>query len=467
MAAPNSDTHQKAFRINRDPNKYGTFAEIGAGQEVARWFFRVGGAAGTVAKTMSAYDMAFSDAIYGSSKRYVSRERLAAMLDHEYRLLEERLREKRGASAQFFVFANTVAAASYSRRGIGNGWLGIRFLLQPQAQPSEIIIHARLLERENLQQQEALGILGVNLIYGAFHLHHDPGFLLGSLLDGLGEDRIEVDMVRFSGLGFEEVDNRLMALQLVKRGLTPAAMFTAEGEAVQPAEILYKKNVLVERGSFRPVTKATLDMLECAQRAFAKEPDVEQDQTIVLAEMTLRHLIEGGEVNDEDFLHRVDILGALGKTVLISNYIRYFRLAAYLAHYTKGKIGLVMGVPSLEGIFEKKFYEDLEGGILESFGRLFKNNLKLYIYPFKDLESGEVVTAESFLVAPNLRPLYVYLIENHLIEDLRGFNESYLPFFPREVMAKIKQGDSTWEEMVPPQVADMIKKRRLYSDPPS
>ena len=462
MEKQTPNTHQKALRINLDSDKYGTFAEIGAGQEVARWFFQVGGASGTVAKTMSAYDMAFSDAIYGAAQRYVSEDRLLSMLGHEYRLLEKRLKDKRGESSQFFVFADTVAAASYAKRGPGQGWLGMRFIVEPGAEPSKIVIHVRLLDGDNLQQQEALGVLGVNLVYGAFYLHHDPGLLLGCLLDDLTPERVEVDMVNFSGQAFQDVDNRLMSLQLVHRGLTGAAMFTANGEVVQPADVFYKKNVLVERGSFRPITIATLDMLECAQRAFFADPEVREDETVVVFEMNLRDLLHRGEIDDKDFLDRADSLGALGRTVLISRYARYFKLATYLFGHTQKRIAMVLGVPSLQEVFEERYYDDLGGGILESLGRLFKNHLKLFIYPLKDPETGELVNAKNLQVAPHLRHLYAYLIENGCIEDLPDFTEDYLPIFPADVLEKIKSGDRSWKKLVPPEVGVMIEKRGMF-----
>ena len=455
--------HQKALQINLDPSKYGTFAEIGAGQEVARWFFRVGGAAGTIAKTISAYDMTVSDAIYGHADRYVSRQRLQTMLDHEYGLLCERLTEKRGVSTRFFVFADTVTARSYQRADECHGWMGVRFQPQPQAPPSDIIIHVRMLDKENLQQQEALGIVGVNLIHGAVYLHEDPAGLVDALLDNLTTERVEVDMIKFSGPGFVGLDNRLMALQLVQKGLTKAAMFMANGEVVQPADVLYKKCILVERGSFRPVTNVTIDMLECAQALFVQEPKVQGEEVLVLMEMTLKNLIDGDKIDHQDFLARVDILCALGKTVLISNYGEYHRLAAYLFHFTKKMIGIAMGVPSLRELFDEKYYTDLEGGILESFGRLFKNDLKLYVYPLRDPRTGAVITSGNLRVADNLRHLHAYLIENHFIESLRDINENCLPIFSREVLAKIQSGDASWANMVPPKVAHMIQERRLFN----
>lgn len=465
MESKTPDTHQKALQINLDPSKYGTFVEIGAGQEVGRWFFRVGGAAGTIAKTMSAYDMTVSDAIYGPCERYVSRQRLTSMLEREFGLLVERLDPKRGGNTKFFAFADTVAARSYSSRKDmeAHGWLGVRFQTEPRGEPSQIIIHARLLDPENVQEQEALGIIGVNLVHAALYLHHDPTALLDALLDNLTAERVEVDMVKLSGPAFAGVDNRVMALQLVQRGLTKAAMFLANGEVVQPTDVLYKKSIMVERGSFRPITNTTLDMLECATSLFVQEPKVQGEEITVLMEMTLKNLIEGDRIDPKDFLDRVDILGALGKNVLISNYGEYHRLAAYLFRHTKKMIGIVMGVPTLREIFEEKYYADLEGGILESFGRLFKNDLKLYVYPLREAKTGALITAGNLRVAPNLRHLYAYLVENRLIESLRDFDERCLPIFSRDVLAKIRSGDEAWETMVPPAVAEMIKARKLFN----
>lgn len=462
MHGDSPSTHEKALKINLNGAAYGAFAEIGAGQEVARWFFRVGGAAGTIAKTISAYDMNVSDAIYGPCERYVSRHRLQTMLDHEYDLQYQRLNEKRGQSTRFFAFANTVATRSYKRPEEGQGWMGIRFQARPQSPPSDIIIHVRMLDRENVQQQEAVGIMGVNLVHAALYLWETPDELIKSLMENLGSERVEVDMIKFSGPDFHGVDNRLMALRLVQQGLANAAMFTADGEVVHAAEVLYKRPILVERGSFRPVTCATIDMLECARRQFVHEPNVRGEDAVVLMEMTLHNLAEGGVIDHRDFLDRVDILGSLGKTVLISNYGEFYRLAAYLFRYTKKMIGLVLGAPTLHEIFEEKYYTDLEGGILESFGRLFKNALKLYVYPYRDPVTGIVQTADNLGVAPHLRHLYAYLTENRYIEGLRDIHESCLPIYAGDVLNSIKRGDASWEAKVPPQVAEVIKRRQLF-----
>lgn len=454
-------TNKKAFQINLDAKKYGTFAEIGAGQEVARRFFHVGGASGTVAKTMSAYDMTFSDAIYGTADRYVSRKRLQTMLDHEYSLLCERLNEKLGHERTFFVFADTVAARSFKQHNEAHGWLGVRFQTETHGEPSQIIIHVRMLDEGNVDQQEALGIIGVNLLYGAFY-YHQPEKLIASLQENLAPDRMEIDMIKFSGSAYGGVDNRLMSLQLVSQGLTNAVMFTADGETIQPADMLYKKAILVERGSFRPVTCATNDMLTGASSAFFQQTGVAKEDLLILMEMTLENLLSEGQLNHADFLARVDILGALGRTVLISKFGEYYRLAAYLARYSNRTIGLVMGVPSLMEIFDEKYYLNLEGGILEALGRMFKSGLKLYVYPMIDEATGGLITATQLEVAPNLQSLFRYLIDNQFIREITDYNAEFLRIHPPDALQKIQSGDPAWERMVPPRVVELIKERSFF-----
>ncbi len=455
-------TEEKALRINLDKRAYGTFAEIGAGQEVARWFFRVGAASGTIAKSISAYDMTISDAIYGPAERYVSRQRLESMLDHEFTLLLERLSSQRGEKTKFFAFADTVAAQGFKRRDDCHGWMGIRFQTEPTSEPSQILIHVRMLDREPLQQQEALGVIGVNLLYQASYLREHRHDFVSALIDNLTPERVDVDMIELSGPAFRLVDNRLVALELVSHGLTDAVMFNASGAVVQAADVLHKKAILVERGSFRPVTKVALDMLRCAEARFAQEPQVQGQPVVEIMEMTLKNLVADDRIEPADFLDRVDLLGSLGKNVLISNYTQHFRLAAYLHRSTTQRVAMVMGVPTLREIFDEKYYTDLDGGILESFGRLFKNELKLYVYPFLVPETNALITADNMSVAPNLRHLYQYLHQNHLIESLPDYEPSCLPIFPRIVLDRIKKADSSWESMVPPQVAAMIKERRFF-----
>ena len=464
-------TQQKSLAINLDPRKYGTFAEIGAGQEVVRWFFQVGGAAGTIAKSISAYDMTVSDAIYGSSPRYVSRDRLEMMLDKEYALLHERLRAKRGADTDFFVFADTVSARNFRGTNECHGWMGIKYQAAPGAEPSQIVVHVRMLDKDNISQQQALGIVGVNLVFGALFHFADPDVLMNSLIDDLSAERIEVDMIHFSGPQFRAVDHRLMSLKLVQLGLSEAAMFSAGGEVLQPSEVLHKKPILVERGSFRPVTHVNVDMLHSARQQFVQRVAQGQDgasepEVVSLMELTMRNLRstagEQGDIDYNDFLARADVLAATGATVLISDYFEYYRLAAYLRRYTKMPIGITMGIPSLVDLFDEKYYEHLEGGILESFGRLFRNDLRLYVYPLLDSATRHLVTVQKLKVSPSLQGLYEHLTENGYIESIDFYNKDYLRIFSRDVLVKIRNDDPSWESMVPPAVANLIKERRFF-----
>jgi len=465
MSNENLSTERKALAINLDLRRYGTFAEIGAGQEVVRWFFRVGGAAGTIAKSMSAYDMAVSDAVYGECDRYVCRKRLESMLDHEHDLNLSRLVESRGDATAFFVFADTVSARNFKGTNDCHGWMGVRFQAHPRDQDSQIILHVRMLDTENALQQEALGIVGVNLLYGAFCLNHEPDKLVESLLDDLNTRRIEIDMIEFSGIAFRHVDNRVMSLRLVQLGLSNAAMFSATGEVLQPSEVLYKKPILVERGSFRPVTHVNVDMLSSAHEKFSREPQVDGESVVSLMEITMHNLQGAGasrEIDLRDFLARADVLAACGKTVLISDYFEYYRLAAYLARYTKEKIGITMGAGSLCELFDEKYYAQLDGGILESFGRLFKNDLKLYIYPLMDRKTGALTTVQNLQIAPELRNLYEYLVERGCIEQLDNYNPAYLSIFSRDVIGQIKAGDPAWSDNVPSEVAEVIRHRGFF-----
>jgi len=454
-------TRDKALAINLDPHRYGSFAEIGAGQEVVRWFFRVGGASGTVAKSISAYDMAVSDAIYGKCERYVCRARLQSMLEYEQNLNLERLKPKRGDTTAFFSFADTVSARNYHGTNECHGWMGIRFQAHTRDEDSQIIIHVRMLDHTNALQQEALGIVGVNLIYAACCLYYDPDQIVESLLDNLSTERIEIDMIEFSGIEFRHVDNRLMALKLVQLGLSNAALFAADGSVMQPSEILYKRPILVERGSFRPVTNTNLDILNSAVKTFRAEEDIDPTRVIHLMEITMNNLMATGSIDYQDFLARADMLCACGMTVLISNYFEYYRLAAYLTRYTRERIGLTMGAASLIELFDEKYYAQLDGGILEALGRLFKNDLKLYIYPWK--RDGKLITAANLELPEELQPLYDYLRRRGCIEDLKDYREDCLDIYSRDVLRMIEKGEPGWEQMVPPEVAEVIRRNNLFS----
>lgn len=459
------DPHQKALAINLDRSKYGTIAEIGAGQETARWFFRVGGAAGTIAKAISAYDMKFSDSIYGPSPRYVSRQRLQSMLDHEFDLLLQRLDEPRGSECAFFAFANTVAARSFTYKADGHGWLGIRFQAEPRGPASQIDIHVNLHGKNHVQDQETIGVLGVNLIYGALYLRDDSEALLLSLMNQLQPELVEIDMFACSGPAFAEVDDRLMALRLVQHGFSNAAMFTADGHVAHAADALYKKSVLVERSRFHPPTQLTINLLDCAQKAFAAEADVQADSILVLSEMTLNNLDEGGDIDVQDFLNRADILCALGKNVLISNYAEYFRLAQYLFRYTQMPSAIAMGLPSLQEIFNEQAYKKLPGGILESFGRLFNHGLRLYVCPIIDAATDQLTGIHELQVDPHLKHLYSYLLDNAYVKALDTVKREYLSIHSHDVLDMIRKGSADWEAMVPAQVAGIIKAKKLFHWP--
>ena len=455
--------HQKSLTINLDKTRYGTLAEIGAGQETARWFFRVGAAAGTIASAMSAYDMTFSDAIYGPAKRYVSRERLEAMLCREYDLLLERLLKQRGDKTAFFAFANTVAARSYSRDVDGQGWLGIRFQHKEQQLHSQIDIHVSLYSSSYLQDQETLGVLGVNLIYGALYMHENAESLLISLLDNISPGTAEIDMIEFSGPAFADVDNRLMALYLVQHGLSNAAMINAQGKVVQIADSLWQKSVLIERSRFQPPTKLTVDLMESAYQAFANEDNVDADHIVTLGEMTLHDLSEEGEIDVKDFLSRAELLCELGWDVLISNYGECYRLAQYLFRFTDKPIALAMGVPLLKRIFRESYYKDLPGGILESFGRLFKNDLRFYVCPMQDSETGKLQGISDLKVASHLQHLYKHLLDNGFVRPLDLVKIEHLEIYSHEVLEMIRNDDHKWRNKVPDNVANVISDKCLFS----
>lgn len=457
--------NSKALRINLNENIYGTFAEIGAGQETVRNFFRAGGASGTIAKTMSAYDKDFSDAIYGmeKDKRYVTEERLKKMLSHEMRLIEERIDRKKHPNKLFFSFANTVATIDFSKKYKGHGWVGIRYQTRPKEDYNEIILHLRFHQNDAKQQQITLGILGVNLIYGAYYKYDSPKKLLRYLYDHLSKDQIEIDTINFSGPRFENVDNRLMSLQLVKNGMTEAVMFSPEGKNVLPARVLYKKNVLALRGSFRPVTKVNMDIYENSLKLFLQEKGVDQKNTVCIFEITLSNLRAEGEIDEEDFMDRAELLCALGQTVMISNFQEYYRLVEYFSRYTKEKMGLAMGVNNLVDIFDTRYYRHLSGGILEAFGKLFFKNLKVYLYPFKDRETGEIIDSENLKVHPRMKELYKFFKYNGKVVDIKDYDPSILEIFSREVLQMIAEGKEGWEEMLPEETAKMIKEKNLFS----
>ena len=454
----------KALRINLNNHIYGTFAEIGAGQEVARHFFRVGGASGTIAKTISAYDKNFSDTIYGEEDdgRYVTETRLNRMLDHEMRLLENRIPEDKQENKLFFTLANTVATIDFAKKFKGHGWMGIRYQVSPKSAYNNITLHFRFHQTEAKLQQEVLGVVGVNLIYGAFYKYDDPKKLLRYLYDHIDKDALEIDTINFSGPAFKSVDNRLMSLQLIKNGMTEAVMFDGSENNVLPARVLYKKNILALRGSFRPVTMVNVDMFQKSYDIFVQEPNVEEDKTVVVFEITLSNLMAQGELDEKDFMDRAKLLCSLGHTVMISNFKEYYRLVDYFSHYSKNQMALAMGVNNFLEIFKEDYYEDLSGGILEAFGKMFYNNLKVYLYPMEEKQSGKIINSNNLRLHPRMKEFYKFFKYNGKVVDIFDYEEKYLNIFSREILKKIKDKSEGWEEGLPSGIAEMIKDQHMF-----
>jgi hypothetical protein len=453
----------KALRINLNEHIYGTFAEIGAGQEVARHFFRVGGASGTIAKTISAYDKNFSDNIYGEDEdgRYVTETRLTKMLGHEMKLLENRIPRSENPNKMFFTYANTVTTIDFAKKFKGHGWMGIRFQTAPDQEYSEITLHVRFNQTEARFQQESLGIMGSNLIYGAFYKHDEPKKLLKYLYDHIDKDAIEIDTINFTGPLFKNVDNRLMSLQLVKNGMTEAVMFNPNGNNILPARELYKKNILALRGSFRPVTKVNIDMFEKSLEVFLKEHEVNENKTVVIFEITLSNLTSQGEIDEKDFMDRAKLLCSLGHIVMISNFKEYYRLVDYLSQYTKKQMALAMGVNSFVEVFDENYYTDLSGGILEAFGKMFYNNLKVYLYPTKD-DNGNIITSNNLKLHPRMKDFYKFFKYNGKVVDIFDFEPEYLDIFSRKILQQINNNEVGWDEHLPEGISDMIVKKKMF-----
>lgn len=458
------NTSAKALRINLDERKYGTIAEIGAGQEVARQFFMAGAAAGTVAKTISAYDMQFSDAIYGvqESGRYVSEARVRAMLEKEFKLVVDRVSDHRSKSSRFFSYAATVAAKSFNRNNECHAWCGVRVQTYPGAPPSDIIIHVRMRDKTVERQQEALGVLGVNLIYAAYYFFEKPKKIVESLTDNLDGDRLEIDRVAFSGPYFEEVDNCAINLHLIRSGKTRAIMIRPDGGVMVPSTMLYKQNVLTIRGSFRPVTKLNVDMIEQGALSFYNLPNVSKDNTVVLTEISLNdpHGKDLG-AREDDLIARVQLLNSLGYSVMLSNYTRYFSLRAYFRQYTNLQIGVVLGMINIKQIFDEKMYDGVEGGILEGFGKLFPDNTRIFVYPELD-DSGEVTDFTNITVPDHLRYLYRHLLENQFLFGIDCSDPKLLNIYSRKVLQKLQNNDSDWETSLPEDTVARIKDHQLF-----
>ena len=455
-------TKDKALRINLNENIYGTFSEIGAGQEVARHFFRAGGASGTIAKTMSAYDKGFSDAIYGieNDLRYVTQSRLTKMLNHEINLLESRVDRATHTEKMFFSFANTVATIDFAKKYKGHGWMGIKFQTDSKAEYSEIKLHVRFHLPEAKAQQEILGLMGVNLIYGAYYKHNKPRSLIRYLYDHIDPTTIEIDTINFSGPLFKDVDNRLLSLELIKNGMTQAVMFGPDGKNILPAAELYKKNILTIRGSFRPVTKVNEDMYEKSLQLIKNDKKFTDKNTISIFEITLSNLTSQGELDEQDFLDRAKLLCSMGKTVMITNFQEYYKLSEYFSKYTDKKVFLTMGVDNLIKVFDENYYTDLEGGILEAFSKLFTKNITILLYPM--LQKNKIIDSSNLVVSGGMKNLYKYFVKNLRILDISDYNRTYLSIFSWDVLKKIQSNQKGWESSLPDNVSDLIKAKKLF-----
>jgi len=458
------DTQQKALRINLDEKKYGTIVEIGAAQEVARNFFTVGAAAGTIAKTMSAYDMQFSDAIYGVQKgqRYVSKARVQAMMKHEFNLVIDRLGDVRSKTSKYFSYAATVAAKSFNRDNECHAWCGVRLQLFPGAEPSDITLHVRMHDDTAELQQEALGILGVNLIYAAYYYFEEPKKLIDSLTDNLRANRIEIDSIDFAGPYFEEIDNSAINLHLIRSWKTRAIMFNADGSVAVPSELLYKKNVLTIRGSFKPVTKLNVDMIHQGTIAFSEHPDINEKNMVAIAEISLNNNQgKDNNVPEKDIVTRVKLLTSLGYNVMVSDYTRYFSLRAYFRQYTKLQIGIVLGIVNIKQIFDESMYQGVEGGILEGFGKLFPDNTRLYVYPEMGSD-GNIIDYQAVTLPTNLRHLYQHLLENNFVTGIECSDVELFKIYSRDILKQLPNGRGSWEDGVPDSVKHSIIEQKLF-----
>lgn len=460
MRVATSSAIHKAHQVNFHSALYGTFAEIGAGQEVARYFFQAGGASQTIAKSISAYDMTFSDTIYGREEhgRYVCQSRLGKMLDYEYQLLTERLDAKKD-KLRFFVLANTVATRTYFSNNDGHGWMGVKFQASPLQAPSQIVLHLRLLDNDPLNQQEALGVLGVNLVHAAaFDYHHKT--LLDFLMENLTPARVEINMVELSGPLFSGIDNRLLNLELVKRKLTNAIMFDDQGKVVLAADVLYKKNIHVVRGSYRPPTKVNEDMISCGLEAYSAQIGVARSEIESICEITISNL-ESSSLNSDDFLARVDLIACLGHSVLITNFPQYYKLVSYFFDLKATHIALILGGYNFKQIFDESYIQEA-GGVFAALGQLFKERVKVYVYPYRNEQNGESIDLENLDIPKHWAYLVTFLKENSSLLSLTNYDDSILHIFSRKVVKMIQEGEDGWQHMVPAPVAKMIQQRKLF-----
>lgn len=425
MAREILETRRKALRINLNAEIYGTFAEIGAGQEVARNFFTAGAASGTIAKTMSAYDMAFSDSIYGpeDDKRYVSQSRLEKMLNHEYTLLTERLKGPKYDHRHLFAFANTVTTLNFSKTNEPHGWIGIRFQETPGGEPNEIIFHVRLLDSDSLLQQSVLGVLGVNLVFGAYEYIHDVKTMIESLVDNIAMGSVEIDLIKVKGPAFSSVNERLINLYLIAKGFSSATLFNPEGHALQAKDFLYKKNIMILRTKYRQKSTPNFHLFNLAVEEFKRNCQIKDENIVVMIEVLMSNVLdEEAELTTEDlayFAERAENLAATGNHVILSNFTRNNILAEFLAQFKPENVGISTNISNLRYIFNSaNFKANYTNKLLDYVSGMFSKNVKLYAYPYLYKKENKIITTENMPVSEEAKPLFDFLILNNYIIDI-------------------------------------------------
>lgn len=424
------DTKRKALKINLNPKIYGTFAEIGAGQEVARNFFTAGAASGTVAKTMSAYDMTFSDAIYGveESGRYVSKSRLLKMLHHEYGLLNERLSGEKYDDRTFFAFADTVTTLNYNKSNDPHGWIGLRFQTEPEGEANEIFFHVRLLDTDAALQQNVLGIIGVNLVYAAFYYNQDRRAMIESLADNLTVGSVEIDLISVNGPVFKGADNILLNLYLIVKDFSDAAIFDAQGQPCLPKDLLYKKDIMILRTKYAQKSNPNFSMLNKAVDQFVRTENVQEDNLSVLIEVLMSNLLsaedESQEIDLRAVAKRAEEMCRTGNKVIVSNFARHNKLAKYLDRCRPKSVGISTNINNLKFVFNSSnFGENYSSMLLSYVSDMFSKNVKLFAYPFLDKKTNEVITTGNMPVTADARPLFDFLIINGYITDIQDYSE--------------------------------------------
>ena len=434
------DTHQKALTLNLDPSTFGSFAEIGAGQEVARWFLVVGGASGTVAKTISAYDKEVSDDLYGSGSRYVSRQRLEAMLDNEWAQLLTQLEKTRGSQTRFFSFVDTVSARNYAGTNDPHGWIGLRFQLQAGGPPNDILLHVNMRDSSNVLQQEAIGILGVNLIYAAFHQLQAKESFFAGLAHDVPRARIEIDFVDFRGPAFASWDRPTLLAYLVYAGLAEAVFFSFTGAAVPPNEALYKKAVVLAPGYFGHVDpthgQIHIQMLAAALEELRKELGETSSAAMGIFCLSAAPFTPAESPPEiPDLLRRIDALLAQGGNVLLFRERELYTMTALVNRYTEAPVRFVVGLSLLIRALDDPYF-NLEGRRLEGLSRLFAQNVRIYAYPMTTVDLQESirsssatalewsetngwVSAKQLRIAPPLGHLYAYLLASKFLVPMQ------------------------------------------------